>query len=199
MAHPDPPIYVAGVREWMCEMIGEVADGMHVHPMNSVAYLDEVVIPAVRRGEAKAGRDPGSVSLVCPIMTAVSDDEQVRLRQREDIRARLAFYGSTPGYGVVFDTSGWPGVGERLNALQREGDIAALIATVTDEMVDALAVTSTWDELPARLHERFGDRASDIICYSALERWGDHPDAAERWRDVNRRFEELVRVGGADG
>ena len=191
MAFPDPPIYVAGVREWMCQMIGEVADGMHVHPMSSVAYLDEVVIPAVRRGEAAAGRAPGSVALVCPVMTAVSDDEDVRARQREDVRMRLSFYGSTPGYGVVFDTSGFPGVGERLNALQREGDLAAMAATITDDMLDAMAITSTWDELPQKLLDRYGDRASDILCYSVLEQWGDHPDAVERWQDVNRRFAEL--------
>ena len=191
IAHPDPPIYVAGVREWMSQMIGEVADGMHVHPMSSVAYLDEVVIPAVRRGEAAAGRPPGSVALVCPVMTAVSDDDAVRARQREDVRMRLAFYGSTPGYGVVFDSSGFPGVGERLNALQREGDFAAMAATITDEMLDVLAITSTWDELPQKLLDRYGDRASDILCYSVLEQWADDPDALERWQDVNRRFLEL--------
>ncbi len=195
--HPDPPIYVAGVREWMSEMIGEVADGMHVHPMSSVAYLDEVVIPAVRRGEASAGRPPGSVALVCPVMTAVSDDETVRARQREDVRMRLAFYGSTPGYGVVFDATGFPGVGEQLHALQREGDYGAMASAITDEMLDALAVTSTWDELPQKLVDRYGDRASDILCYSVLEQWADDPDAPERWQDVNRRFLELRGTGAA--
>ncbi len=191
MAHPDPPIYVAGVREWMCQMVGEVADGLLVHPMSSIAYLDQVVLPSVRRGEEAAGRSPGGVALVCPVMTAVSDDEAVRARQRDAIRARLAFYGSTPGYGIVFDTSGWPGVGERLNALQREGDFAAMQSTITDEMVDAFAITSTWDELPARLLDRYDGRADDIVCYSVLDHWSDDPDSLERWQDVNRRFGEL--------
>ncbi len=195
MDQPDPPIYVAGVRDWMCQMIGEVADGMHVHPMSSIAYLDEIVIPAVRRGESAAGRAPGSVALVCPVMTAVSDDETIRAKQREDVRMRLAFYGSTPGYGVVFDTSGFPGVGERLNALQRESDFGAMAATITDEMLEALAITSTWDELPQKLLDRYGDRAADILCYSVLEQWADDPDAPEHWQDVNRRFQELQLKG----
>jgi probable F420-dependent oxidoreductase len=191
MAHPDPPIYVAGVREWMCRMVGEVADGMLVHPMSSLPYLDDVVVPAVRAGEAAAGRAPGTVTLVCPVMTAVSDDDAVRARLREGIRARLAFYGSTPGYGVVFDASGWPGVGERLNTLQRQGDLAAMKDVVTDEMVDAMAITSTWDELPRLLLDRFGDRADEIVCYSVLEHWAEDPDPLGRWQDVNRRFVEL--------
>lgn len=189
--HPDPPIYVAGVREWMCRMIGETADGMLVHPLNTVAYLDEVVVPQVRAGEAAAGRPAGSVALVCPVMTAVSDDDEVRARQREDVRMRLAFYGSTPGYGLIFDTSGWPGVGERLTALQRAGDVAGMRDAVTDDLVDAMAITSTWDELPARLADRFGDRAADIVCYSVLDHWGNDPDSLERWQDVTRRFAEL--------
>jgi probable F420-dependent oxidoreductase len=196
MAHPDPPIYAAGVREWMCRMIGEVGDGLLVHPLNTNTYLDEVVVPAVRQGEDAAGRSPGSVRMVCPVMTAVSDDEEVRQRQRDSIRARLAFYGSTPGYGVVFDTSGWPGAGERLNALQRQGDLRAMKDTITDEMVDAFAVTSTWDELPAKLLDRYADRADDVVCYSVLEHWNDQPDSLERWQDVNRRFAKLSHGSG---
>jgi probable F420-dependent oxidoreductase len=188
MEFDDPPIYIAGVRPWMCQMIGETGDGMLVHPLSSLPYLERLVIPALRRGEARAGREPGRVALVCPVMTAVSDDDQVRDRQRNSIRARLAFYGSTPGYGVVFDESGWPGVGERLNSLQREGRLAEMQQAITDEMVDAFAVTSTWDELPAKLLERFAGRADDIVCYSVIEQWDDDPDSLGRWQDVNRRF-----------
>lgn len=188
---PDPPIYVAGVREWMCQMAGSTADGLMVHPLSTIAYLDEIVIPAVRAGEASAGRAAGSTALVCPVMTAVSDDDSVRARQRENVRARLAFYGSTPGYGVVFDVSGFEGTAEKLNAFQKERDFGGLISTITDEMVDAMAITCTWDELPGRLADRFGDRADDIQCYSVMDHWSDEPNAAERWADVNRRYAEL--------
>ncbi len=191
--YPNPSIYVAGVREWMCRMAGAVADGLLIHPLNTTTYLDEVVIPAVRAGEAAAGRAPGSVKLVCPIMTAVSDDDEIRARQRENVRFRLGFYGSTPGYDVVFDSSGFPGVAPVLNAAQRARDFAALGAAVTDDIVDAMAITSTWGELPDRLAARFGDRVDDIQCYSALDHWADEPDAADRWNDVNRRFAALTR------
>ncbi|MHB1583096.1 MAG: TIGR03617 family F420-dependent LLM class oxidoreductase [Acidimicrobiales bacterium] len=193
MEHRDPPIYAAGVRPWMCRMVGEVADGMLVHPLSSPAYLRSVVLPSVREGERAAGRPPGTVAIVCPVMTAVADDhDDERLsRQRDDVATRLAFYGSTPGYDVVFESSGWSGVGERLHRLQRDGDVAGMRRTITDEMLDAFAVTSTWDELPGRLLERFGDVADDIVCYSVVDRWDDDPDAADRWREVTRRFGEL--------
>jgi probable F420-dependent oxidoreductase len=190
--YDDPPIYVAGVRHQMSRIIGECADGMLVHPLSSVPYLDQLVLPAIAEGERKAARPPGSVKLICPVMTAVSDSEEVLAGQREKIRQRLAFYGSTPGYGVVFDESGWPGVGERLNSLQREGNFAEMAKTVTDEMVDALAITSTWDALAQQLLDRYGDRADEIVCYSALEYWNDDPDSLGRWQDVTRQFRQLT-------
>ena len=192
MTWPDPPLYVAGVRPWMCQMIGEVADGMLVHPLNGARYLRDVVVPAVRRGEVRAGRAEGEVALVCPVMTAVSDNEQVLERQRRSIKARLAFYGSTPGYGVVFDASGWQGMGEELNRLQRERKPDQMLAVITDDIVDAFAITSTWDELPARLVDRYGDIAADVVCYSAIEHWNDDADPLGRWQDVNRRFRGLA-------
>jgi probable F420-dependent oxidoreductase len=192
MRHPDPPIYVAGVRPWMCQMIGETADGMLVHPLDSLSYVERVVLPAVRRGEQAARRSPGSVAMFYPVMTAVSDNDEVRDHQRDNIRARLAFYGSTPGYGIVFDTTGCPGLGEQLNGLQREGRHADMARLITDDLLDAFAITCTWDELPRRLFDRFGSLADGIVCYSALENWADDNDSLGRWQDVNRRFRDLA-------
>jgi probable F420-dependent oxidoreductase len=188
----DPPIYVAGVREWMCRMAGTTSDGLLAHPLSTRAYLDKVVVPALREGERVAGRGAGSVALVCPVMTAVSDDDAIRARQRENIRARLAFYGSTPGYDIVFDASGFEGVGKRLQQFQRQRDFAGLVGSVTDEMIDAMAITCRWDELADRLYEAYGDIADDIQCYSVVDHWHDEPDAGDRWNDVNRRFRDLV-------
>ncbi len=86
IAQDDPPIYVAGVRPWMCTMIGQTADGMLVHPLCTEAYLDDVVVPAIVEGAEHVGRTLDDIQLVCPVMTAVSDDDQVRDRQRESIR-----------------------------------------------------------------------------------------------------------------
>jgi probable F420-dependent oxidoreductase len=186
MDHGDPPIYLAGVSPWMSRMIGEVAEGMHVHPLNTVRYLDQVVRPAIAEGAARAGRDPKEVALACPVMTIVGDREEELSAQREEVRMRIAFYGSTPGYEVIFDTHGWDGVGPRLNQLQRAGDFGGMAATVTDEMVDAFAVTAPWDGLGRALIDRYGGVASHVICYSASSQWGSDPLTLERWSDVAR-------------
>lgn len=122
-------------------------------------------------------------------MTAVSDDDKERERQREAIRFRLAFYGSTPNYAGVFELHGWPGTTERLHALQRAGDYPAMAATITDEMLDAFAMTSSWDDLAPALAERYRGLADRVICYSATEGWSN-PSVLEDWTAVAAAFGE---------
>ena len=54
--HGDIKVDVSAVGPWMTTMAGEVADGVHVHPLHSVQYLEQRLIPAVHAGAAKAGR-----------------------------------------------------------------------------------------------------------------------------------------------
>jgi probable F420-dependent oxidoreductase len=192
LPYPDPPIYLAGVRPWMCRMIGEYADGMKIHPLHTMAYLESVVRPNLTAGCQRAGRPVDDVTLVCPVMTAVSDDGESLRQQREQLRQRLAFYGSTPGYGVVFDASGWPGTGERLNELMRQGAVGEMAATITDEMLDAFAVTATWSDLPKALMARYKGKVDRLVCYSATEQWRRDPDSAARWQDVVRELRGLA-------
>src|SRR6201990_2948539 len=54
--HPDIPIHVAAVNQIMCQVAGEVAEGIRPHPVCAPAYIEKVMLPAVRAGAAKAGR-----------------------------------------------------------------------------------------------------------------------------------------------
>ena len=71
--------------------------------------------------------------------------------------------------------------------------LEAMKEAITDELLDAIAITSTWAELPEKLVKRFAGRADEIVCYSVVEHWRDEADSLERWQDVNRRFNDLVR------
>jgi probable F420-dependent oxidoreductase len=182
--HPDIPIYLAGVRPWMLRMVGEVGDGLHVHPFHSRRYLGEVVVPEVAVGAQGVGRDPSSVALVCPVLTIVGDTEAERDRWRQRARFQIAFYGSTRTYANVFEVHGWHGVSERLHALQRAGDTAAMAATITDEMLDVYAVEATWDELADKLIARYHGVADRVVAYFSGSGWREDRSTIERWREV---------------
>ena len=186
IATPDVPIYLAAVRPWMLRMTGEVADGLHVHPFHSRRYLDEVIRPNVAAGAVAAGRDPSNVKLVCPVLTIVGDTEEEREHWRKRARSQIAFYGSTRTYAGVFETHGWHGVSENLHALQRAGDVAGMAAAVTDDMLDVLAITATWDDLAAKLLERYAGAADRIVMYFSGSGWREDASTFGRWAEVAR-------------
>jgi probable F420-dependent oxidoreductase len=140
--HGAPPVYLAAVRERMIEMAGEVADGLLVHPLQSPRFLDEVVRPALDRGLARAGRRRGDVAISVAQFAATTPQE------REAIRRRIAFYGSTPGYRQVLDLHGWSDLFERLHELSRTGGWAQMPGLVSDEQVAAF---TAYGETPAAL------------------------------------------------
>ena len=178
----DPPIYLAGVNERMTQIAGEVADGFCVHPLNSPQYLAEVVRPSIAEGAKRAGRDPGAVALVAPVFTIVGDGGPDVERQREAVRLQIAYYGTTPTYGRIFEVHGRQGLTAELGRLLRSGDRSQLAAAVDDELVDAFSVTAPWDGLADALVSRFRGLAERIFPYSVADL--SDPGVAERWRAV---------------
>ena len=142
---PDPPIYTAGLNPWMLRMCGEVADGLHVHPLNTPKYVDEVIRPNVAQGAARAGRSVDGIAIACPVFTIVGDTDEELDRWRQECRFQIGFYGSTRTYRHIFEIHGWDDVPARLHEHQAKGDYAALAATITDEMLAEFAITASWD------------------------------------------------------
>ncbi len=180
---PDPKVDVAAVNPWMLRMAGEVADGVHVHPLGEPGYLARHVAPNIAEGAAKAGRAPSEIAVIVPVMTIVGDNDQERDRERELVRFSMSFYGSTPNYAFIWDEAGFEGTTARIREKQKAGDIAGMAAQITDEHIAALAVESTWDGLADALIGRYGDVADRLVLYNAL---GD-PDRSERYGEVARR------------
>jgi probable F420-dependent oxidoreductase len=184
---PDIPIYISGVNRIMCRTAGEVADGVHVHPIHSRRYLDEVVRPEVEAGARAHGRQLSDVTLAVPVFMIVGDTEEDISRQREQVRAQLAFYGSTPSYRKVFELHGWEQIGEQLSHLQRGGQGAQMAGLVTDEMLDTFSITAGWDQLGDRIVQRYAGVADRVFPYGTAGDWLTRPELAERWAAVARR------------
>src|SRR4051812_36829149 len=116
---PDPPIDIAAVSPWMLRMAGEVADGVHVHPLNTPTYLRETVLPTVAEGAAKAGRSVDDLEVIVPTFAAPGDTEEEQATWREFARTQVAFYGSTPNYAFIFDQVGREGTTAKLREKQK--------------------------------------------------------------------------------
>jgi len=183
---PDPPVDVAAVNPYMLRMAGAVADAVHVHPLNHVGYLSEVVRPNVDLGARRAGRDGAAVGLTVPVFSAVGDTEEERSRWREMARAQIAFYGSTPNYGFIFELLDRPDVTGRLRTHQKAGDIGAMAGVIDDELLAHFVVASSFDDLPGLLVERYGQVAARLVLYFAGWAWQSDRRAFERLGEVAR-------------
>lgn len=180
---PDPPVDVAAVNPWMLRMAGEVADGVHVHPLGEPGYLRRHVLPQVAAGASASGRTRDDLSVVVPVLTVVGDNDEEISRSREAARFSLSFYGSTPNYGFIWDEAGFEGTTDRIRAKQKGGDFAGMAAEVTDDHLAAFTTEASWDGLADALISTYGDIADRLAFYSPM---GETPERFDRYGAVAR-------------
>jgi probable F420-dependent oxidoreductase len=180
---PDPKVDIAAVNPWMLRMAGEVADGVHIHPLGEPGYLARHAVPNIAEGAAKAGRSASDIAFIVPVMTIVGDSDEERDKERELVRASMSFYGSTPNYAFIFDEAGFDGTTARIREKQKAGDFAGMAAQITDEHIAVFATESTWDGLADALTEKYGTVATRLALYNAL----NDEDRIERYGEVARR------------
>lgn len=193
--YPAPPIYLAAVNPYNCETVGLVGDGIMIHPVHSVPYLEAVVLPAVDRGLRRAARSRGDIAVVCSVFV-ISGDEQERRQADAYVRTMVAFQGAVRTYAPIFETHGWGHLPHRLHELMSAGDVRAMAGLISDEMVEAFAVTGRNDEeIADKLRERYAGIA-DRVCIFNLSTCPFGGDD-ERLRQVVRRLRRSeVAVGG---
>ncbi len=174
------PIYIAGVNTGLARLAGELCEGFHVHPLHSVRYLNEVILPAIRQGEQQAGRPSPSVILSVTAFVATSPEEEAF------VRSQIAFYASTPSYRAVLDLHGWGEVAARLSAHAARGEWAEMPALITDEMLDTFCLRTTPDRLATDLKTRYQGLADRLTLYTPFQ-----PGERDAWwQDLVRAFRE---------
>ncbi len=156
IAHPDIPIHLAAVNPIMSRIAGECADGMRPHPVCTPAYIAEVMRPAAMAGAARTGRDPAKFAIaIKPLIATAATDEELEKRIR-DVRARVAFYCSTPAYRAAFEFHGLGDLAKRLSVLSRAQRWEEMPGAIDDEVLNLYATIGNFSEIGRKLHERYG-------------------------------------------
>lgn len=173
------PIATAGVNPVMCRVAGEAADAFQVHPLHTPAYLRQVILPAIRRGQHRAGRTGTPVTLNASVFAIVGESQAELETARAEARRAIAFYASTPSYRAILTHHGWDEIGARLSGLAARGEWAAMAGEVTGEMLETIAVSGSPREIGRQIRERYEGLADRIGPYLAFR-----PEAMSRWRDL---------------
>jgi probable F420-dependent oxidoreductase len=151
--HPNIPIYIAAVGDYMYRLAGELADGVHVHSFNTREYLEATALPALAVGLEKAGRERSEVKLTSSLFAVIGGDPAME----RAVRSQIAFYGSTTSYRPIFELHGWGELTDRLKPLVRAGNTEAMIDAIDDDVVKAFAIVApTWADAADVVKRRYG-------------------------------------------
>ena len=156
MAHPDIPIHLAAVNRYMCQVAGEVADGMRPHPVCTPDYIEQVMLPELAKGAARAGREAASIAICIKPLIATAPDRAALQRKLADVRARVAFYASTPAYRACFEHHGLGDLADKLQGLSRAQRWEEMPPHICDEVLNLYATVGTYEEIGGKLAARYG-------------------------------------------
>jgi len=149
------PVYISAVNRYNCRLVGELCDGIRMHGFNTMKYTNEVIIPEIKAGAEKAGRKFSDIDIVGGGFVVTGANEEEVEKAKAPARQQIAFYASTRAYFPVLEVHGWQDVGQQLFRLSMEGKWGEMSAMISDEMLEAIAVVGTYDELVTKLKERY--------------------------------------------
>jgi probable F420-dependent oxidoreductase len=184
--HEDVKVDISAVGPIMLRVAGEVADGVHVHPMHSMHYIEKRLLPGLAEGAKRAGRDPAKIGLIVPVIVAAGDTPEEQLGPMKEARTAIGFYGATPNYAFQFDDLGYTGLRDKLADRLKARDSEGSQALITEEILDRFAVVARWDDVADRMIERYKGVASRLVIYLASHWREIDPKTLARWGEVAR-------------
>ena len=177
--HPHIPVLVAGANKGMCRLAGSTCEGLLLHPLASPEYVRQVAWPAVEAGAESAARTLDAFELSSSGFVAAGDTNTEIQERWEVIRERIAFYASTPAYQTILKVHGWEDLTPALHAKSREGKWKEMAGLIGDEVVAAFTVSGRYEEVGAKLRERWDGVASRVeVALTAIE--GAKPEQVAR-------------------
>ncbi len=160
---PDLPIFVAALSPAMLQLAGEIGDGVMLWLCNP-NYIRDVVVPAVREGRERAGKEMKGFEIVAAVPGALTDDAQAAYNA---VRSELLTYFSLPFYRTMLERSGYADDIAAFDAA--DGERAGMRAAISDGFLDAL--TAVGDEPAVRAGlDRYVDAGVTLPCVGPISR-----------------------------
>ena len=160
--HADIKVHIAAVNARMIEVAGEVCDGVLLHSFNTEKYTQEVILPNLRQGAAKAGRTLDGLEVSGGGFIVTGGSEEGIEANKRTTKNRIAFYASTRSYAPVMNLHGWNDTAAKLHQMSLDGKWSEMGKEITDDMLEAFAVVGAYDEIVEKIQARYGGYATSI-------------------------------------
>ncbi len=142
------PIYLAAVQPGMLQLAGSLADGLIANSLNTTKYFNEIVHPNIKIGLDKVGRSERDFELCSVKCCAVDNDAK---QARQFAKHVIAFYSTVPYFDIVLDPMGFTEAKLTIRECMARMDIPGMLDAVTDDMIDALVLAGTPDDVRKQL------------------------------------------------
>ncbi len=180
-----PPVLLGALGPKMTEVAGEVADGLIVHPFNSMPFLEQRALPAVEKGLAKSGRSRDDFILQINAIVITGETPEAMEIAENSVRGLLGFYASTPAYRPPMDAVGFGELQPELNKLSKEGRWEELGQHIDADFINAFTTKGEPGDIARLLWDKYGRHADRLAIYAPYSA----PD--DMWRDIIAELKEL--------
>jgi probable F420-dependent oxidoreductase len=137
---PPPRIYLAALGPRMCELAGEVADGVLLN------WIPPAAVPAsvrhVETGARRAGRSLADVDVAVYVRTCVTDE---RAPVRETLARDITGYAIVNAYAHFFEACGFADEVRAVATAWKAGDRAGAVKGISERVLDGLGAVGPAD------------------------------------------------------
>jgi probable F420-dependent oxidoreductase len=137
---PLPRVYLAALGPRMCELAGELADGVLLNwiPPSAMAAS----LRSVEAGAKRAGRSLTALDVAVYVRTCVTDESGP---VREALARDITGYAIVDAYARFFQDCGFAEEVEAVNGAWKAGDRAGAVKAISDRVLDGLGAVGPAD------------------------------------------------------
>ena len=162
-ARPDLPVYLAALSPGMLRLAGEIGDGVILWLCNP-NYIRDVVVPEIRTGRERAGKDLDGFDVVAAVPSAVTDEPDAA---RARLRGELTTYFSLPFYRKMLERSGFGDDIAGFDEKMAGGDAEGAAAAISDDFLNLLGAIGTAGEARASV-EAYREAGATSPCVGGI-------------------------------
>ncbi len=163
ISHPAIPIYLDGVNPDMRWLAAETCQGLHAAELHTVAYLRDMVLPAIDEGLRTADRSRSEFTLVLPILVISGANEVEQQRAAKTVRERIAYCAAIPEHRRIMTQHGWESLAHELITLARDKRWNEMRNAIRDDIIEEIAIVTEPRHVYSRIMERY-DGLADRVC-----------------------------------
>ena len=137
-------MWIAALRPRMCELAGEVADGLIGHPVWSVEWSLGQAQQSLAVGAKRTGRDPAKIHFQPWVTASIHHDPKIAVAEAKGF---VAMYAGFAQYSPYFEAQGFGPEARKLQEASKSMRPAEAARLVPDEMVKKFAACGTPDQV----------------------------------------------------